>query len=495
MNVSEKLEQLKLSGKYNDGQLKVFEDALSKGYDTKIIENENFNLDQMQELLLAKYDNRLKDHQLMVLSNSLLSAGQMREVRLGYHSGIEAGTYAFPGFNEAQMKVLRISKMRGVDTESFQTAKHNAMQMYILSEAALSHIPQELFIRVNDTRYNAAQMEVMLEAAMGGKDLSKYVNEDMSPEKMRFISHAMDKGLKGTEIRQIASIDTGYGDMQRKLDSILRSRERVSLFVDLKFGTLLRNFLRRTVKNVRHSLRNAQFISDNKLTKTANSYSGSFTFNSRQLDVLEEAANLKIDLKEIANPALEPEKMRLLMEGKAKGIDISKIANPELNAEQIVLCLREMKKAQTAGYDITPAITSKLHVSQMAEYFHAAENGLDISKMIDPGDTPDAINEERKMMEAELMDAVLEPSEGAQKDGRSSLSEELNSEKNQSQEKDTNKEKQTVPTEGVFKRSTEGKIPIDDQIASAEAKLEEQIQAKEQGKDVSNKKEVEEPAI
>lgn len=446
---------LRESGLFNEEQLKVLTEAIAHGFDTKQIENPDYQPKQMQEYLFAKYENHLRDDQLMILSNPAFQAGQMREIRLGYTAGINAGTYANPCFSEAQMMVLREGKTSGIDISAFVTPNYTAMQMQVITDALKCGISTDILERIIHSQYSASQMTVMVEAALSGYDITRYVKESMSPDTIQFLYQAMRKGLKSSELRQIANTDVGYYEMQKKLNQILRSRENMNLFLNLRFGMLFRNLWKHFLSHMKLHYANEELYIKNKLPAETDAAARAFQFNFKQLHILEEALHRGIDVKDFGNPSISPEKMRLLMEAKAKGMDISFLSDPDFLIEQLVFCIRELEDAQKQGYDIQPVIQKQYHVSQMQELISAIKNGIDITDLL-TGDYPANYLAQKKM---EQIEEESGSSSGYFTSNKST--------------KETNDMKKNSKT--LFGPATERKLPFEEQIRNAELKRDQQI--------------------
>ena len=154
--------------------------------------------------------------------------------------------------------------------------------------------------------------------------------------------------------------------------------------------------------------------------------------------------------------------MRLLMEAKAKGIDTSLLADPDFMTEQISLCIKELEQAQKHGYDISAAINKAYHPSQMKELFDGLKNGIDISPFLSGDYSPDFMyHKKREVMEEEMK------LEDIACNTVHSMAEDIQQSKEQD---DMNRNNKTI-----FGPAAERKMPIDEQIKSAELRRDQQI--------------------
>lgn len=461
-----RIQKLEDSGLYNDAQLGYLSDLVKRGYDTAYIENAKLNPEQMQELFLAKEENLLNAEAMLVLMDDSFAADQLRELRLGYAAGINAGVYAHNGFHSSQMREMRLAKEAGLDIDSFGDFGHNSMQMYVLRQAKQAGIKEEIYNKINNTAFSASQMEVMIYAARRGDDITRYVNESLSPERMRFVAKAMHAGVNGSDLRALANPDLSYMEAQKRLEAIMRRKENIDLFMDFRFGTLLRNFVKRIVENHKHGMRSAEFAVTNKnLPETAKKAAENHDYSHRQLDVLEEAIHRNIDIKDFSNPDMSPEKMRLLMEGKFKGIDTSLLADADFSPEQIVICLKGLEDAEKLGYDISPAIHKHLNVSQMTELFRAAKDGVNISEIVDAGLTAEAIYSVKLQKMQEQMHAEKNKEQGN--------SEKVHDTPEKEMKPDKEKETKVFTVDNETRRK-----PLAEQIAFFEQKRDQMVKEK-----------------
>lgn len=112
ISLTDKFENIKNTGLYNNHQLHEIEKGITNGVDIRYYLSENFNENQMHQIrmMLEFKKETNKDIEISILSNPNLSYGQMGEIRRAFESGLtneQVLIIANPSFNRLQMSQVR----------------------------------------------------------------------------------------------------------------------------------------------------------------------------------------------------------------------------------------------------------------------------------------------------------------------------------------------------------------------------------------------------
>lgn len=123
---------------------------------------ELFNPAQIKELKLGK----MRGVDIRIFGNNKLSAGQMHEIRRALEDGIDARVFADPAYSIDSMKALRINAKYGVDISYFSNPKYNAEQIFELSTGYLSGVDITQYADPRLTAKEMSKKRILLESSI-----------------------------------------------------------------------------------------------------------------------------------------------------------------------------------------------------------------------------------------------------------------------------------------------------------------------------------------
>lgn len=189
---------------YNDDQIIKIRDAIIKGHDYKVYENDKLTWEQMEEI--SKGQNSGVD--VGIYAKDEFNSGQMIEIRQGLEQSVDVSVYAKPEYSDFRMRAIRDGLEKGLDSSIYNDDRYNDYQVNALKNA----LDSKGFIEeLRNPELGFTEMEEITDAASQGFDASWYANNNYDINQMHHIRECQELGvpdekLKGKTLEELKEI-------------------------------------------------------------------------------------------------------------------------------------------------------------------------------------------------------------------------------------------------------------------------------------------------
>ena len=169
-----------------------------------LINNNTYNDDQIIKIK----DAIIKGHDYKVYENNKLTWEQMEEISKGQDSGVDVQEYAKPEYSDFRMRVIRDGLEKGLDSSIYNDDRYNDYQVNALKNA----LDSKGFIEeLRNPELGFTEMEEITSAASQGFDASWYANNNYDINQMHHIRECQELGvpdekLKGKTLEELKEI-------------------------------------------------------------------------------------------------------------------------------------------------------------------------------------------------------------------------------------------------------------------------------------------------
>lgn len=169
-----------------------------------LINNNTYNDDQIIKIK----DAIIKGHDYKVYENNKLTWEQMEEISKGQDSGVDVQEYAKPEYSEFRMRAIRDGLEKGLDSSIYNDDRYNDYQVNALKNA----LDSKGFIEeLRNPELGFTEMEEITSAASQGFDASWYANNNYDINQMHHIRECQELGvpdekLKGKTLEELKEI-------------------------------------------------------------------------------------------------------------------------------------------------------------------------------------------------------------------------------------------------------------------------------------------------
>ena len=169
-----------------------------------LINNNTYNDDQIIKIR----DAIIKGHDYKVYENNKLTWEQMEEISKGQDSGVDVQEYAKPEYSDFRMRAIRDSLEKGLDSSIYNDDRYNDYQVNALKNA----LDSKGFIEeLRNPELGFTEMEEITDAASQGFDASWYANNNYDINQMSHIRECQELGvpdekLKGKTLEELKEI-------------------------------------------------------------------------------------------------------------------------------------------------------------------------------------------------------------------------------------------------------------------------------------------------
>lgn len=169
-----------------------------------LINNNTYNDDQIIKIR----DAIIKGHDYKVYENNKLTWEQMEEISKGQDSGVDVQEYAKPEYSDFRMRAIRDGLEKGLDSSIYNDDRYNDYQVNALKNA----LDSKGFIEeLRNPELGFTEMEEITDAASQGFDASWYANNNYDINQMSHIRECQELGvpdekLKGKTLEELKEI-------------------------------------------------------------------------------------------------------------------------------------------------------------------------------------------------------------------------------------------------------------------------------------------------
>lgn len=169
-----------------------------------LINNNTYNDDQIIKIK----DAIIKGHDYKVYENNKLTWEQMEEISKGQDSGVDVQEYAKPEYSDFRMRAIRDGLEKGLDSSIYNDDRYNDYQVNALKNA----LDSKGFIEeLRNPELGFTEMEEITSAASQGFDASWYANNNYDINQMHHIRECQELGvpdekLKGKTLEELKEI-------------------------------------------------------------------------------------------------------------------------------------------------------------------------------------------------------------------------------------------------------------------------------------------------
>ena len=169
-----------------------------------LINNNTYNDDQIIKIK----DAIIKGHDYKVYENDKLTWEQMEEISKGQDSGVDVQEYAKPEYSDFRMRAIRDGLEKGLDSSIYNDDRYNDYQVNALKNA----LDSKGFIEeLRNPELGFTEMEEITDAASQGFDASWYANNNYDINQMNHIRECqelgvLDEKLKGKTLEELKEI-------------------------------------------------------------------------------------------------------------------------------------------------------------------------------------------------------------------------------------------------------------------------------------------------
>lgn len=169
-----------------------------------LINNNTYNDDQIIKIK----DAIIKGHDYKVYENDKLTWEQMEEISKGQDSGVDVQEYAKPEYSDFRMRAIRDGLEKGLDSSIYNDDRYNDYQVNALKNA----LDSKGFIEeLRNPELGFTEMEEITDAASQGFDASWYANNNYDINQMNHIRECQELGvpdekLKGKTLEELKEI-------------------------------------------------------------------------------------------------------------------------------------------------------------------------------------------------------------------------------------------------------------------------------------------------
>lgn len=187
-----------------------------------LINNNTYNDDQIIKIK----DAIIKGHDYKVYENNKLTWEQMEEISKGQDSGVDVQEYAKPEYSDFRMRAIRDGLEKGLDSSIYNDDRYNDYQVNALKNA----LDSKGFIEeLRNPELGFTEMEEITDAASQGFDSSWYANNNYDINQMSHIKECQELGvpdekLKGKTLGELKEIH------EEAMDNYMRENNFNNLF-------------------------------------------------------------------------------------------------------------------------------------------------------------------------------------------------------------------------------------------------------------------------
>lgn len=169
-----------------------------------LINNNTYNDNQIIKIK----DAIIKGHDYKVYENNKLTWEQMEEISKGQDSGVDVQEYAKPEYSDFRMRAIRDGLEKGLDSSIYNDDRYNDYQVNALKNA----LDSKGFIEeLRNPELGFTEMEEITDAASQGFDASWYANNNYDINQMHHIRECQELGvpdekLKGKTLEELKEI-------------------------------------------------------------------------------------------------------------------------------------------------------------------------------------------------------------------------------------------------------------------------------------------------
>ena len=190
---------------YSETKMYALGSLQEAGKDPSVLINNNtYNDNQINKITEAI----IKGHDYKVYENDKLTWEQMGEISKGQDSGVNVQEYAKPEYSEFRMRVIRDGLEKGLDSSIYNDDRYDDYQVNALKNA----LDSKGFIEeLRNPELGFTEMEEITSAASQGFDASWYANNNYDINQMHHIRECQELGvpdekLKGKTLEELKEI-------------------------------------------------------------------------------------------------------------------------------------------------------------------------------------------------------------------------------------------------------------------------------------------------
>jgi hypothetical protein len=190
---------------YSETKMYALGSLQEAGKDPSVLINNNtYNDNQINKITEAI----IKGHDYKVYENDKLTWEQMGEISKGQDSGVNVQEYAKPEYSEFRMRAIRDGLENGLDSSIYNDDRYNDYQVNALKNA----LKYKGFIEeLRNPELGFTEMEEITDAASQGFDASWYANNNYDINQMHHIRECQELGvpdekLKGKTLEELKEI-------------------------------------------------------------------------------------------------------------------------------------------------------------------------------------------------------------------------------------------------------------------------------------------------
>ena len=190
---------------YSETKMYALGSLQEAGKDPSVLINNNtYNDNQINKITEAI----IKGHDYKVYENDKLTWEQMGEISKGQDSGVNVQEYAKPEYSEFRMRAIRDGLEKGLDSSIYNDDRYDDYQVNALKNA----LDSKGFIEeLRNPELGFTEMEEITSAASQGFDASWYANNNYDINQMHHIRECQELGvpdekLKGKTLEELKEI-------------------------------------------------------------------------------------------------------------------------------------------------------------------------------------------------------------------------------------------------------------------------------------------------
>lgn len=190
---------------YSETKMYALGSLQEAGKDPSVLINNNtYNDNQINKITEAI----IKGHDYKVYENDKLTWEQMGEISKGQDSGLNVQEYAKPEYSEFRMRAIRDGLEKGLDSSIYNDDRYDDYQVNALKNA----LDSKGFIEeLRNPELGFTEMEEITSAASQGFDASWYANNNYDINQMHHIRECQELGvpdekLKGKTLEELKEI-------------------------------------------------------------------------------------------------------------------------------------------------------------------------------------------------------------------------------------------------------------------------------------------------
>lgn len=316
---------------------------------------------------------------------------QLEAIEMGVHDGLDIGYYAKPEYTSTIMWIV-YGALVGDGADIHDVTKYLEMdypidKLGVILEGMTHEVDVSWY---DDKRFAANQMSQLLSYLVGGKDVSKIANPEITVARMRAImegrpvDHLPETNQAPQvveEYRRLMETDWTrlFGPWQiEEIQKGLDAGIDVSRYANPEFD-------KRQMEEIRLGLQNGVDVTI---------YASSF-FLGYQMDVIRQGLEAGVDVAVYAKTEFNHLQMAQIMWGLRKGLDASVYARPEYSHRQMF----EIRCGMRSRVDVSHYANPEFDDMQMEQIRMGLEAGLDVSTYAKPELCSQEMHEIRQQLE------------------------------------------------------------------------------------------------